>query len=436
MLKIVLLNPPSKQKYLRDQYCTSVAKANYYWHPIDLVIQSGILSQKHEVIYLDAQVGNMTFGQCIKKIIDLNPDVIIFITGFLSRAQDLNFIKKLTTLIKCTVIASGGYILYNCKEFLNEHRFVDAILLDYSSDALLGYFDGRKDLYDLCVREGDRIIEYSRLDSKNFSIPIPKYELIPLNDYRYPYLRSHKFASVITSYGCPYQCDFCIARKIPFKQRNLDSVIAELEALNLLGIKELFFRDFSFGVDKKYTFELCQYLKSKSFSWSASSRVDVLDQDILNIMKESGCHSLNFGIEYPGDKQLKEINKNITVEQINNTFSYCQKIGIKTLAHYIIGLPDNSIDDINKLIKFSVLLPSSYASYKIAIPLPGTKISCGEGTPLEHHVLKKMEKKAYRAFYFNYRYISNYIKNLSGINDYMWAIKNCIKLFNRGNYDS
>ena len=64
MLKVVLLNPPSSNKYLRDQYCTSLSKAEYYWHPIDLLIQSGILSREHDVNIIDAQVNSMLPSKC------------------------------------------------------------------------------------------------------------------------------------------------------------------------------------------------------------------------------------------------------------------------------------------------------------------------------------------------------------------------------------
>lgn len=431
MLKIVLLNPPSLKKYLRDQYCTSLSKADYYWHPIDLIIQSGILSKEHDVKVIDAEVANMTPRKCTELLMEIKPDAILFLTGFLSMKLDLEYIEQISKLVDSKIISTGGYLLYDCKKYLEENEFIDAILLDYTSDSLLKYLDGNKELYDLCIKDGDRIIEYPRLEKNFISYPPPRYDLFPMSIYKTPYSKQKLFASVTTSYGCPYKCDFCIARKIPFKQRDLKNVFLELDMLKKMNVKELFFRDFTFGTNYEYTIKLCEYLKSYGFSWSASSRVDILDNKILDVMKSAGCHTLNFGVESPRNVQLKKIKKNTSVQETIRTFSYCRKIGIKTLAHYIIGLPGDQLNDIYNMIDFSVKLKSDYASYNIAIPLPGTGIENYKGEHLKQEELVKLKNKAYKSFYFNLRYICRYIKKSIRISVLGWAVKNCIMLLRR-----
>lgn len=139
MSNILLLNPPSKKRYLRDQYCTSVAKSAYYWHPIDLLIQSGILAQKHNINVIDACVTNMTEKKCTRRILALNPDVIVFVTGFLSKEIDMRYLKKISELVDCRIISTGGYLLYDSINIMRQNSFIDAILLDYTSDTLLNY---------------------------------------------------------------------------------------------------------------------------------------------------------------------------------------------------------------------------------------------------------------------------------------------------------
>lgn len=426
MLKVVLLNPPSSNKYLRDQYCTSLSKAEYYWHPIDLLIQSGILSREHDVNVIDAQVDSILPSECTELLLEIKPDIILFVTGFLSMKQDLDYIKQISRLIDSKFIATGGYLLYDCKKHLEENPFIDAILLDYTSDSLLEYLNGNNELYDICVKYGGQIIEYPRRKNDEISYPPPRYDLFALNTYKMPYSKKRLFASVATSYGCPYKCNFCIARKIPFKQRNLQNVFLELDVLNKLNIKELFFRDFTFGTNYEYTVKLCEYLKRNGFSWSASSRVDILDDNLLSIMKASGCHTLNFGVESPKDVQLRNIEKNIVVKDVIKTFSRCKKIGIKTLAHYIIGLPGDKLSDISNLIDFSVKLKSDYASYNIAIPLPGSGIENYRGSDLSYDELVRLKNKAYKSFYFNVNYIFRYIRNLTRPSDLTCAVKNCV----------
>lgn len=428
MSNILLLNPPSKKIYIRDQYCTSIAKADYYWHPIDLLVQSGILSQRHNVKVIDAGVLNMNEKKCTKLIMSFNPDVIVFVTGFISKTIDMEYMKYISELIDCKIIATGGYLLYDCENIMKKFLFIDAILLDYTSNVLLFYLQGRKKLYDICVRKGKDIIIYPRLQENSFTYPPPLYNAFPIRRYKMPYLKHKGFASVATSYGCPYKCNFCIARNIFYKPRNFNNILKELEILKKLNIQEIFFRDFTFGVNREETIRLCQVLKIFNFRWTASSRVDILDDELLLIMKESGCHTLNFGVETPFDKNLAEIEKNISIEQVKEVFFTCKKIGIKTLAHYIIGLPQDNHESILKLIYWAKKLDSDFASFNIAIPLPDTEIEKKSNNCLNNKQLLKLRRQAYRSFYFNVQYIFKTLQSVDSISDFYQLIRNCIGL--------
>lgn len=424
MSNILLLNPPSKQKYLRDQYCTSIAKAEYYWHPIDLFIQSGILAQRHNIKVIDAVAENLKESKCTKYILSFNPDVIVFITGFLSKEKDLQYLEHISQLIDCKIIASGGYLLYDCENIMKQNAFIDATLLDYTSNILLYYLEGENKLYDICVRRDGEIIKYPRIKIKKMNYPPPLYDAFPIHRYRMPYFKHNRFASVSTSYGCPYKCNFCIARNIVYKFRDFESIKNELKLLKKMKIQDIFFRDFTFGVNREQTIRLCEYLKKLDFRWFASSRVDVLDEELLLIMKSSGCHTLNFGVETSYDKNLVEIEKNISIKQVEKTFSTCKKIGIKTLAHYIIGLPQDSHESILALIKWAKNLDSDYVSFNIAIPLPDSAIEKNAESSMSDKELKKLRKRAYWSFYFNLRYIRKTLRSINNLSDFYQIIKN------------
>lgn len=426
MSNILLLNPPSKQKYLRDQYCTSIAKAEYYWHPIDLFIQSGILAQRHNIKVIDAGAENWGERKCTKCILSFNPDVIVFITGFLSKERDLQYLEQISQLIDCIIIASGGYLLYDYENIMKQNTFIDAVLLDYTSDILLYYLEGENKLYDICVRRDGEIVKYPRLKIKKTYYPTPLYDAFPIHRYRMPYFKNNRFASVTTSYGCPYKCSFCIARNIVYRIRDFESIKNELKLLKKMKIQDIFFRDFTFGVNREQTIKLCEYLKELDFRWFASSRVDILDEELLLIMKKSGCHTLNFGVETSYDKNLVEIEKNISIKQIEKTFSICKRIGIKTLAHYIIGLPQDSPKSILEMIKWAKKLDSDYVSFNIAIPLPYSAIEKNTESLMSDKELLKLRKRAYRAFYFNVRYICKTFRSINNFSDFYQIVKNFI----------
>ena len=79
--RILLLNPPGDKRYLRDNYCSSVSRANYYWPPIDLLVLSGTLGKKYQVELLDAIIANIGKEKCHERITTGDFDAIIFLSG-------------------------------------------------------------------------------------------------------------------------------------------------------------------------------------------------------------------------------------------------------------------------------------------------------------------------------------------------------------------
>lgn len=93
-VKILLLNPPNKTMCLRDQYCCFTSKADYCWPPIDLLIQSGILNQEHEVKVIDAIVERITLDSCMRKILEYQPELVVSLTGISSFVSRFSICQK------------------------------------------------------------------------------------------------------------------------------------------------------------------------------------------------------------------------------------------------------------------------------------------------------------------------------------------------------
>ena len=127
-------------------------------------------------------------------------------------------------------------------------------------------------------------------------------------------------------------------------------------------------------------------------------------------------------------KIYEEIEKNISIEQVKEVFFTCKKIGIKTLAHYIIGLPQDNHESILKLIYWAKKLDSDFASFNIAIPLPDTEIEKKSNNCLNNKQLLKLRRQAYRSFYFNVQYIFKTLQSVDSISDFYQLIRNCIGL--------
>jgi radical SAM superfamily enzyme YgiQ (UPF0313 family) len=377
MKKILLLNLPSKSfNYSRDYFCSKVLKADYVEQPLDLLILSGILFNSFKLDILDATMLNLDFKRCFYKIKSLSPDIIIFLSGSVSQNEDFGFIKQIKKENKYLKLIGIGDIFWR-KEIFVENSWIDAVLLDFTTEDILNYLNGEYEkVRNMMFRNNNNIIFTDTIEShkKEFEIPIPRHELFLNKRYTLPFVKHLPFTTILTAYGCPFSCPFCIYSLLGYKIRKLENVFEELNYINFLRIPELFIKDQTFGCDKERTFELCmEIIKRKwKFSWTAFSRADVLDYELLSIMKEAGCHTLILGVETANKELLKKYKNGLTHEKIEYTFKLCKKLNIRTVGTFILGFPYESKESILETIDFAIKLRCDFASFNIFVPKPGT----------------------------------------------------------------
>jgi radical SAM superfamily enzyme YgiQ (UPF0313 family) len=453
-MKVLLLNPPASKLYLRDQYCSFTSKANYYWPPIDLLVQSGIMATKHQVNVIDAVIDRLSIDECMEEIFELAPDLILCVTGISSFIYDFAFMEAIKGRLSTLIFLSGGFLLSEYKSILNKYNYIDGVLLDFSSNALLNYLDGEAFIKNLAYRRDGQVFA-ERSHSNEIQYPIPKHELFKLAKYRLPHGKSKLFSCMITNFGCPYTCEFCVAQNLNYKCRPYSDVLKEMIYLKSIGIEEVFIKDFTFGVNKNYTLQLCAEIKDKvKMSWICASRVDLVDDELLCAMKNAGCHTIQFGVETPNEDLLKKYKGGLRIETIISTFALCRKYRLKTLGHFILGLPGDTKESINKTIRFAKQIKCDYASFNIATPLPGTVLrdECKDRSWLNHNIseldlssgesvintellsgaiLEKLKKKAYRSFYFRPNYILKKLIQIKSFIELITLIREGLGIINK-----
>ncbi len=261
--KILLLNPPQFEgrRYIRSGYCNSVSKGGYYWAPIDLLVQSGILKNQFDVEILDACALNLTETKTleyIKKNFADGFDGLFFISSLASKNYDFAFIKKLKKIIRINkVLCSAGYLLFDNSEFFDT-EIGNGVLLDYTSRESIDFFAEIKNIFDFIATSENRITVdlINKILPQEFDYPIPLHLKFPLNKYYMPNCSKLPMTNIITNLGCPFKCGFCTWSSLKYRQRKIDNVIDELKFLNANGINELMFIDPTFGANKKHAFEL------------------------------------------------------------------------------------------------------------------------------------------------------------------------------------
>jgi radical SAM superfamily enzyme YgiQ (UPF0313 family) len=102
--------------------------------------------------------------------------------------------------------------------------------------------------------------------------------------------------------------------------------------------------------------------------------VDTVDREMLEAMKRAGCHTIQFGVESADEELLKQYRKRITQDQTRRTFELCREVGIRTLAHFILGLPGETRESIMRTVEYAKSLRCDYASFNVVIPQVGTDL--------------------------------------------------------------
>ena len=456
--KVLLLNPPGERAYLRDYYCSKISKAaRYCYPPTDLVILSGTLASRHRVSVIDAIASGLSPEECLKRIAELDIDTIMFLTSSPSWTGDFSFLEEVTRGQDITCIGIGDILMdktYGAK-ILGETPWLDGVLLNFITDDILKFLEGdRENLNNFLYKENGHVSGKGIvLEKGEFHLPLPKHELFPLKSYYSPLARSHPFVVTIATYGCPFKCGFCIVGNVGYQVRNIDNLMEELRAIDAMGIREVLFKDGTFTASRRHVERLCSEMKREKLrlKWVCWTRIDRVDEELLSLMKSAGCHSVFFGVESGNDSILQMHKTGFSRERIKGAFRQCQRLGLRTMGTFILGLPGETEETIIDTIKFAKELGCDYASFNIATPRMGTdlreeaiekewisedetlldssfSVSMEASSAVSGKKLAKLQKRANREFYLRPSYILKRILRIRSAGEMMGLVREGIFL--------
>jgi radical SAM superfamily enzyme YgiQ (UPF0313 family) len=207
-------------------------------------------------------------------------------------------------------------------------------------------------------------------------LPMPLYELLPLNEYRMPLMKG-PFVFLVTSRGCTAGCTYCI-KHVSYQWSvrifSPERIMKELWRLNELGIHNIHMYADLFTVNRAQVMELCQRIVDEGLKirWTCNSRVDYVDEEMLAMMGKAGCWMISWGIESGNEAILKRAHKGTDPTKAAESLMWARKAGIKNWGYFIIGLPGETPETIRQTIDFAKGLPLELALFHIAAPYPGT----------------------------------------------------------------
>ncbi len=455
MKKVLLLNPPGRQLYIRDYYCSKVSQANYIHHPIDLIVLSGILDKHFELSVIDAIAGEMSVENTLDTVMAIRPEAIIMLMGSVSLTEDTAFLQRLRQLEPgADIICTGDIFRENAPKYLQAMPQIDAALLDFTSPEIIDHLQGTlQSASSILSRAGGSTLTGAPDARKEFLSGIPRHDLFGRYNYRHPFVRSKRFATTIIDFGCPFQCSFCIMKTLPYRTRPVESVISEFKFIKTLGISEVLFDTQTFGANKLHASELCRRMieEDLKIGWTCFSRVDLTTPEILDVMKRAGCHTVMYGVESGSEHILEHYHKGYTTEQVHTAIDHASSIGLETVGTFILGLPEESKDTMEETLATLRRIKLDFASFNVAVPRAGTQlrkeaIELGfitedfnemdqSGTnvamptkTLSRDDIKWFRRKAVMTFYFRPSYLRLRLSKLSSFGDFVRSISQALSL--------
>ena len=207
-------------------------------------------------------------------------------------------------------------------------------------------------------------------------LPMPMHELLPLQKYRMPYIKG-PFTFMLTSRGCPAGCTYCIKHvsyQYSTRLRSPKLILEEMWYLKKLGINNIHMYADLFTVNRDQVIEMCKMMIDQKINihWTSNSRVDFVDEEMLQLMGQAGCRLISWGIESGNEQILKHARKGAYPDKAERALRWAKKAGIMNWGYFIIGLPGETEETILQTIAFAKKLPLDIALFHVAAPYPGT----------------------------------------------------------------
>jgi len=213
---------------------------------------------------------------------------------------------------------------------------------------------------------------------RKYHDPIPDLgKYVPKDFSKIIKRRLYNLIPVMTTRGCPYNCDFCCVTNLFGKKIRHIPVENVIRDIQESGAKNFMFLDDNIIGDPLYAKKLFKAIKPLKVKWVGQASISLLvnDTELMQLAAESGCKALFLGIESVSEEQLKSIRKAIKdIEHLESAFKKIKKMGILIHASMVFGFDNDTTETFYETVRFLIKNKVSTVSFNVLTPYPGTKI--------------------------------------------------------------
>jgi radical SAM superfamily enzyme YgiQ (UPF0313 family) len=213
------------------------------------------------------------------------------------------------------------------------------------------------------------------------TIPYPDRELIKVQRHMAKTYEKEgrRVTSIFSSRACPFRCVFCASNSVwgrKMRFRSPENIVGEFEQLQHdWNVDYISFADDEIGLKRAHLKELCELLigNNNKIKWGGNVVVSTVSEELLKMMKMAGCTDLWMGVESGSPRILKAMGKPFDIEDVKWAFNVAKKYGFSRRAYIILGMPDETLEDIELTDQLIEEIDPDVVGFTILAPFPGTR---------------------------------------------------------------
>jgi radical SAM superfamily enzyme YgiQ (UPF0313 family) len=370
----------------------------------------------YSVCVLDAEAENLGPAETAARVADMDPllcAIVVYGHQPSASTQNMTAAGAICTAIKqnnpeTKVLLVGGHVASLPERTLKEES-ADFVCSGEGPVTLVGLLEAMKSVNPeyssvcgLWYREEDQQIRSTPpaplCKDLDREMPELAWDLLPMKKYRahnwhcFGDLERQPYASLYTTFGCPYHCSFCCIQA-PFKsgekvagwKESVNSyrfwspaaVITQIDKLvNQYGVRNIKIADEMFVLNPRHVLGISDAIIERGYNLNiwAYARVDTVKDDMLDKLKRAGFNWLAFGIEAASERVRDDVDKGFGQDEIFRTIEKVRDAGINVIANYIFGLPEDDLESMQSTLELALELNCEFANFYSAMAYPGSQL--------------------------------------------------------------
>ncbi len=384
-MKILLINPPNEH-IIRESLPPVVEDSTGVFPPLGLLSVASYAEDcpGWEVEVIDCQAEGVGHEEMEARLAKSAPDVIGIQVMTFTLIDAFLVVKASRRALPEAIIIFGGPhpTLFPIESAAMEE--VDIVVAGEGEYPIRGILNA--------IRDGKPVENTPAVvTKKTIGRPPPALTYIQnLDELKMParhYLDQSLYTSVLASQrrittmmssrGCPCKCTFCDRPQMgkAFRKQSAERVVNEMtHCVEDHGIGEIIFYDDTFNMDRKRVHAICDLIMERGLvvDWDIRARIDSMTPEIIKKLGMAGCKRIHYGVESGSQRQQKLLKKNLNLSKVKDIFEITRNEGIETLGYFMIGLPEETEEELNQTLEMMTTLCMDYAHVAIYTPYPGT----------------------------------------------------------------